>query len=152
MSHQQLVESVCEKAQNLVDQTQDKSLNVYLQSIKQLFQNIVSKSQDLLDRYETSCNYLIIWKRKIETIEKRWCPFIMFFKNINLPSNWSISVDSLGENVEKHNKFSSCCDSLRDWLAGEKEKLEECDDGTGEKAEVKHRLETLKVSILYLIK
>lgn len=45
MSHQQLVESVCDKAQQLVDQTQDKSLNTYLQSIKQLFQNIVMKSQ-----------------------------------------------------------------------------------------------------------
>jgi nesprin-1 len=45
MSHQQLVESVCDKAQQLVDQTQDKSLNIYLQSIKQLFQNIVVKSQ-----------------------------------------------------------------------------------------------------------
>lgn len=44
-SHQQLVESVCDKAQQLVDQTRDKSLNVYLQSIKQLFQNIVLKSQ-----------------------------------------------------------------------------------------------------------
>lgn len=52
MSHQQLVESVCEKAQNLIDQTQDKSLNIYLQSIKQLFQNIVAKSQDLLDNLE----------------------------------------------------------------------------------------------------
>lgn len=48
MSHQQLVESVCDKAQQLVDQTQDKSLNIYLQSIKQLFGNIVTKSQDLL--------------------------------------------------------------------------------------------------------
>jgi nesprin-1 len=45
MSHQQLVESVCDKAQQLVDQTQDKSLNVYLESIKQLFKNIVLKSQ-----------------------------------------------------------------------------------------------------------
>lgn len=47
MSHQQLVESVCDKAQQLVDQTQDASLNVYLQSIKQLFLNIVSKSEHL---------------------------------------------------------------------------------------------------------
>nr|XP_022915902.1 nesprin-1 isoform X7 [Onthophagus taurus] len=47
-SHQTLVENVCEKAQHLVDQTSDKSLNVYLQSIKQLFQSIVEKSQDLL--------------------------------------------------------------------------------------------------------
>lgn len=52
MSHQQLVESVCDKAQQLVDQTQDKSLNIYLQSIKQLFNNIVSKSQDLLQNLE----------------------------------------------------------------------------------------------------
>lgn len=51
-SHQQLVESVCEKAQQLVDQTQDKSLNIYLQSIKQLYNNIVSKSQDLLNNLE----------------------------------------------------------------------------------------------------
>lgn len=52
MSHQTLVESVCDKAQQLVDQTKDTSLNVYLQSIKQLFQNIVSKSRDLLDNLE----------------------------------------------------------------------------------------------------
>lgn len=49
MSHYTLVESVCDKAQRLVDQTKDTSLNVYLQSIKQLFQNIVVKSQDLLE-------------------------------------------------------------------------------------------------------
>lgn len=52
MSHQSLVESVCDKAQQLVDQTKDSSLNVYLQSIKQLFHNIVSKSQDLLKNLE----------------------------------------------------------------------------------------------------
>ncbi|XP_012253400.2 muscle-specific protein 300 kDa isoform X14 [Athalia rosae] len=52
MSHQALVESVCDKAQQLVDQTKDTSLNVYLQSIKQLFQNIVGKSQDLLENLE----------------------------------------------------------------------------------------------------
>ncbi|XP_064211053.1 muscle-specific protein 300 kDa isoform X18 [Tribolium castaneum] len=52
MSHQQLVESVCDKAQQLVDQTQDRSLNVYLQSIKQLFLSIVSKSEELLTNLE----------------------------------------------------------------------------------------------------
>lgn len=56
MSHQQLVETVCDKAQQLVDQTQDKSLNIYLQSIKQLFQNIVSKSQDLLNNLDECVN------------------------------------------------------------------------------------------------
>lgn len=52
MTHQTLVESVCDKAQQLVDQTHDASLNVYLQSIKQLFQNIVTKSQNLQDNLE----------------------------------------------------------------------------------------------------
>lgn len=52
MTHQTLVESVCDKAQQLVDQTHDASLNVYLQSIKQLFQNIVTKSQNLSDNLE----------------------------------------------------------------------------------------------------
>ncbi|KAJ8930094.1 hypothetical protein NQ314_017138, partial [Rhamnusium bicolor] len=52
MSHQQLVESVCDKAQQLVDQTQDRSLNVYLQSIKQLFLSIVNKSEELLKNLE----------------------------------------------------------------------------------------------------
>ncbi|KAL3268199.1 hypothetical protein HHI36_007324 [Cryptolaemus montrouzieri] len=52
MSHQQLVEAVCDKAQKLVDQTQDKSLNVYLQSIKQLFVNIVNKSEELLNNLD----------------------------------------------------------------------------------------------------
>lgn len=56
MSHQQLVESVCDKAQQLVDQTQDSSLNIYLQSIKKLFQNIVSKSQHLQSNLEECVN------------------------------------------------------------------------------------------------
>ncbi|XP_025834538.1 nesprin-1 isoform X2 [Agrilus planipennis] len=47
-SHQRLVDSVCEKAQELVNQTKDKSLNIYLESIKQLFKNIVTKSEQLL--------------------------------------------------------------------------------------------------------
>ncbi|ERL91661.1 hypothetical protein D910_08989, partial [Dendroctonus ponderosae] len=52
MSHQQLVETVCDRAQHLVDQTQDKSLNLYLQSIKQLFLGIVAKSEELLNNLE----------------------------------------------------------------------------------------------------
>ncbi|KAF5292004.1 hypothetical protein FQA39_LY14121 [Lamprigera yunnana] len=48
-SHQLLVDSVCDKAQQLVDQTKDKSLNIYLQSIKQLFKEIVNKSEGLLN-------------------------------------------------------------------------------------------------------
>lgn len=49
-THQNLVETVCVKAQTLVDQTQDRGLNVFIQSIKTLFQNILVKSKDLLDK------------------------------------------------------------------------------------------------------
>lgn len=52
LGHNTLVDSVCDKAQLLVDQTQDESLNVYLQSIKQLFADIVEKSQFLLSNLE----------------------------------------------------------------------------------------------------
>lgn len=54
MTHNVLVDSVCDKAQHLVDQTKDVSLNVYLTSIKALFADIVSKSQDLLENLEGS--------------------------------------------------------------------------------------------------
>ena len=52
-AHQDLVETVCVKAQALVDQTKDRALNVFIQSIKTLFQNILVKSKDLLDRLDT---------------------------------------------------------------------------------------------------
>lgn len=48
LAHQSLVDGVCEKAKRLVDQTKDTSLNVYLQSIGQLFHDIVAQSQALL--------------------------------------------------------------------------------------------------------
>lgn len=51
--HQSLVESVCHKAQQLIDQTQDKSLCIYTASIKQLFVDIVRKSEELMGRLET---------------------------------------------------------------------------------------------------
>ncbi|XP_063222936.1 muscle-specific protein 300 kDa isoform X4 [Bacillus rossius redtenbacheri] len=101
MSHQQLVESVCDKAQQLVDQTQDKSLNVYLQSIKQLFHNIVAKSQDLLDNLE--------------------------------------------ECVKRHLEFSNQCKSFSNWLSTQANSLHDCDDVSGEKADVSKRLETVKM-------
>ncbi|KAK3930234.1 Nesprin-1 [Frankliniella fusca] len=53
-SHQQLVEAVCEKAQQLLEQTRDASLGSYLTSIKSLFADIVAKSQRLLDQLEES--------------------------------------------------------------------------------------------------
>ena len=52
ISHQILVESLCEKAQQLIDLTKDKSLEGYVKSIKQLFQSIKDKSSDLLVKLE----------------------------------------------------------------------------------------------------
>ena len=52
-SHNSLVETVCTKAQELVDQTHDKSLNVYIASIRALFKNIGLKSKDLMDKLAT---------------------------------------------------------------------------------------------------
>ena len=51
-SHNSLVETVCTRAQALVDQTNDKSLNVYIDSIRLLFQNIGIKSGDLMEKLE----------------------------------------------------------------------------------------------------
>lgn len=34
---------------------------------------------------------------------------------------------------------------MKDWLTAEKDKLEECNDVTGEKADIKQRLEMIKV-------
>lgn len=101
MSHQALVESVCDKAQQLVDQTKDTSLNVYLQSIKQLFQNIVAKSRDLLENLEDCC--------------------------------------------DKHHRFNLQCKCFTDWLNGEREKLMECNNITGEQSEISQRLTNLMV-------
>ncbi|KAF3420921.1 hypothetical protein E2986_09204 [Frieseomelitta varia] len=99
MSHQSLVESVCDKAQQLVDQTKDTSLNVFLPSIKQLFHNIVAKSKDLLENLE-DC-------------------------------------------VEKHHRFNLQVKSFSDWLNGERDKLAECNDVTGERTDICRRLATL---------
>ncbi|XP_039285327.1 nesprin-1-like [Nilaparvata lugens] len=99
-SHQQLVDSVCDKAEKLIEETQDKELNIIIQSIKQLFQHIMLKSQDLLNSLESS--------------------------------------------VDKHKKFSDECESFKDWLNAQKQKLEDCDDITGEKADVVKQMETLK--------
>lgn len=45
LSHQSLVQSVCDKAQELVNQTKDDTLNTYLESIKSLYDKIVTKSK-----------------------------------------------------------------------------------------------------------
>lgn len=100
-SHQQLVGAVCDKAQQLVDQTQDKSLNIYLQSIKQLYHNIVLKSEELL-------------------------------KN-------------LGDCAENHNQFNNLVNGFKDWLGGEREKLQEFEDIGGEKGDIVRRLNGLDI-------
>merc|ERR1712106_411414 len=55
-SHNSLVETVCTKAQELVDQTHDKTLNVYIESIRALFKNIGLKSKDLMDKLQVCVN------------------------------------------------------------------------------------------------
>lgn len=45
IGNQAMIEAVCDKATQLLNQTQDTSLNEYPQSIKTLFHNIVAKSK-----------------------------------------------------------------------------------------------------------
>lgn len=45
ISNQPMIEAVCDKATQLLSQTQDTSLNEYPASIKTLFHNIVTKSK-----------------------------------------------------------------------------------------------------------
>jgi len=52
-SHNSLVDAVCNKARELVDQTQDNSLNAYIDSIRNLFLNIGQKSKSLSDKLQT---------------------------------------------------------------------------------------------------
>lgn len=55
-SHNSLVEAVCNKAKELVDQTHDSSLNIYIESIRNLFTNIGQKSKDLNDKLQACVN------------------------------------------------------------------------------------------------
>lgn len=103
MSHQLLVESVCNTAQHLVDQTQDKSLNVYLDSIKQLFKNILMKSQNLHDK--------------------------------------------LDKCIQEHSNYNSHCKVVNDWVTAEVDKQAECDNISGEKADIARRLSSVKVNL-----
>ncbi len=49
-----LCQAVCDKAQELISKTQDKSLQVYVTSINELFRNIKDKSNDLLQKLESA--------------------------------------------------------------------------------------------------
>lgn len=77
MAHQTLVESVCSKAQQLIDQTQDKSLSVYITSIRQLFANIVSKSNELMNRLETCVKD----HTQLSSLVKSFQDWITFFRD-----------------------------------------------------------------------
>lgn len=50
MTQTSLVDNVCDKAQQLIDETKDANISKYLDSIKELFKNIVAKSEDLLNK------------------------------------------------------------------------------------------------------
>lgn len=99
-NHRSLVDAVCDRAQSLVNETHDESLNVYLNSIKQLFENIVEKSQELMTNLD-GC-------------------------------------------VQAHQCFNNQLAQLRDWMNTEKQKIVECDDTYGEKADLKRKLTTLQ--------
>lgn len=99
ISHRALVDTVCQKAQTLVNETKDESLNAYLQSIKQLFASIVEKSKDLLQNLD-GC-------------------------------------------VQAHHSYNNQLAHFKNWLTGERQKLEECGDGVfGEKSDIKRKIST----------
>ncbi|KAL5279677.1 hypothetical protein ACFFRR_003964 [Megaselia abdita] len=98
-THTTLVDNVCDKAQTLVEQTKDDSLNIYLTSIKQLYNNIVNKSEELLSHLENS--------------------------------------------VDIHNEMNNLLAAAKSWTAGEKEKMLECDDAYGDKADIKRKIDLL---------
>ena len=54
LSQTSLVDNVCDKAQQLIDETKDVNISNYLESIKELFKNIVAKSQELQNRLNDS--------------------------------------------------------------------------------------------------
>uniref|UniRef100_T1JGP1 Calponin-homology (CH) domain-containing protein n=1 Tax=Strigamia maritima TaxID=126957 RepID=T1JGP1_STRMM len=51
-SHRQLVEKLCDRARSLGEQTGDKNLQVYIRSIKKLYDVITDKSKQLLSKLE----------------------------------------------------------------------------------------------------
>jgi nesprin-1 len=54
-------------------------------------------------------------------------------------------LSNLEASVGQHSDFSNKCQGLRDWLNCEKEKVNVCDDTSGEKTDIKKRIETIKV-------
>ena len=54
-------------------------------------------------------------------------------------------LENLDDCVEKHHKFNLQVKSFSDWLNGEKDKLAECNDMTGERTDICRRLATLAI-------
>lgn len=66
-----LVDSVCEKAQQLINDTKDANISKYLDSIKDLFKSIVSKSDDLLKKLSDAVDAHKAYNAQLQTL-KNW--------------------------------------------------------------------------------
>lgn len=66
-----LVDGVCDKAQQLIDETKDVNIKKYLDSIKDLFKNIVTKSDDLLNKLGDAVNIHKAYNTELSTL-KNW--------------------------------------------------------------------------------
>lgn len=53
--------------------------------------------------------------------------------------------DNLEANVQKHTALRDSVTQFKSWIQGENEKLDKCDDMTGEKVELVQRLEACKM-------
>lgn len=119
-SHQVLVEAVCDKAQQLVDLTQDSSLQIYITSIKQLFQSLKQKSKDLLDKLEGCVadhaklqeimneynDWLGQWKDRLRLLEDLSGEKAEILRRIEEVQNLKLSVPRGSELLEKMDKLS----------------------------------------------
>lgn len=66
-----LVDGVCDKAQQLIDDTKDANISKYLDSIKELFKNIVTKSEDLLNKLGDAVDIHKAYNAELSTV-KNW--------------------------------------------------------------------------------
>ena len=71
LSQVSLVDSVCDKAQQLIDETKDTNISKYLDSIKELFKNIVSKSEDLQSKLNNAVETHKVYNDQLQTT-KSW--------------------------------------------------------------------------------
>ena len=105
------MDAVCDKAQELVDQTQDSSLNVYIESIRALFANIGIKSKDLMDKL-TSC----------VADHKRYIDLVKAFGDFSSAQNDLLSqcADVEGEKCDLERKLQVLSELKENKSTGEK--------------------------------